>query len=100
MPASLHFVRVLIGLICIFCAHFLGRSAARTYNRKSKDPQLMRWVLRTLVAAAGVMWHGGLDTLTLSLLIPAAVVAAIGWYVEQRPRKEEEDLSDEIFPKE
>ena len=94
------FVRGFLGVLCIFFAHFLGRSLARKPEPKAPKPQVFRWSLRTLVAAVGVMWSAGFDRLTLAFFVLAAVSAAIGFYQQRRSKKkekDEEDLSQVIF---
>ncbi len=99
MPVSTQFLRLFLAVICVFCAHFLGRAAARRIVLHSREPHLLRWSLRTLATAAGAMWHGPHDPLSLAMGGLAAVSAAAGFYVEQKPKKIEEDLTDVMFPK-
>lgn len=98
MPASIIFLRCFLGLLCVAFAHVLGRAAYRKFKLNARGSYFMRWALRTAVTGAGAMWHGGLDGLSLSLVGLSIASAAAGFYLERRPPKQEEDLTEVIFP--
>ncbi len=100
MPASIVFIRCLLGLLCIAFAHMLGRSAYRKFKAQARDSYFLRWALRTGVTGLGAMWHGGLDALSLSILAVSIASGAAGFYRERHPPGPEEDLSKMIFPHE
>ena len=96
MPVSMEVLRGVLALLCIFFAHFLGRSVARVYLGKVPQKRMYSWLLRTLITALAIPWRHGLDTLSLAAFLIAAVVLAFGVWDELRPRREE-DLTQEIF---
>lgn len=99
MVIPLGLVRLLIGLIALFFAHFLGRSAARLYEGRERLERTLIWVLRTSVALAAVVWGGGLDALAIATLALCGAAFGAGCYSEVRPRAAPEDLSKKIFPR-
>ena len=88
-------LRVFLGLLCLFFAHFLGRSLVRV-RRGSSMRSLYGWLLRTILAAGAILWRRGLDTVAIVIFTISAASLAIGYWDEQRP-KEQEDLTKEIF---
>ena len=89
-------MRGVLALLCIFFAHFLGRTAARVYLGKVPQKRMYSWLLRTLVTALAIPWRNGFDTLSVAAFLIAALVLAFGAWDELRPRREE-DLTQEIF---
>jgi hypothetical protein len=98
MPSSFEFIRGFLGILCIFFAHFFGRSVARRLKGQVPQSLAIRWALRTSVTALGAMWGGGLDRLSLVVLSLSVLSGILGFYLEQRPKKKEEDLTHVIFP--
>jgi hypothetical protein len=95
MPIPLDFLRVLLGLLCVFFAHFLGRSIVRM-RRGSSARSLYGWLVRTAIAAGAILWRRGLDGISIGAFTLAAAVLVVGVWDEQRPKKQE-DLTKEIF---
>ncbi len=95
MPIPLDFLRVLLGLLCVFFAHFLGRSIVRM-RRGSSARSLYGWLVRTAIAAGAILWRRGLDGISIGVFTLAAAVLVVGVWDEQRPKKQE-DLTKEIF---
>ena len=95
MPVPLDFLRGLLGLFCLFFAHFLGRSIVRA-RRGGGVRSLYGWLVRTLIAAGAILWRRGLDTLAIVVYTLAAASLVIGIWDEQRPRKQE-DLTGAMF---
>jgi hypothetical protein len=95
MPIPLDLLRVVLGLLCLFFAHFLGRSIVRV-QRGQPPRSLYGWLVRTLIAGGAVIWHRGLDTVAIVILTLTAASLVIGAWDEQRPKKQE-DLTKEIF---
>lgn len=100
MPVPYILLRGLVGLFCVFFAHFFGRSVARRLRSQAKNSQVFAWGLRTTVTALAVLWRVGFDVLSIIVFALAALSAGIGFYGERQPKKEEEDLSQAMFPKE
>jgi len=92
-------LRAALGLLCLFFAHFLGRSAVRFCQGAEPGAKTTAWVLRVALAYGAILWSGGLDILAVIILVLTALVLAVGIYVQLHPPKEE-DLSRQIFPKE
>ena len=90
-------LRVIVGLLCVFFAHFVGRSAIRVRQGRTRQSTLMSWMLRTLVASVAVFWHTGLDRISVGTIVLAIVAAAAGVYLEWRPRHHDE-LEKVMFP--
>jgi len=95
MPIPLDFLRVVLGLFCLFFAHFLGRSIVRV-RRGQNVRSLYGWLIRTGIAAGAILWHRGLDGISIAVLTLAAAALVVGAWDEQRPKKQE-DLTKEIF---
>jgi len=97
MPIPLDFVRVLLGLLGLFFAHFLGRSIVRV-RRGGRARSLYGWLIRTAITVGAILWRRGLDGISIGALTLAAVALVVGAWDEQRP-KPEEDLTREMFGK-
>ena len=95
MPIRVDILRVVLGLLCLLFAHFLGRSMVRV-RRGRPARSLYGWLVRLAIAAGAVVWRSGLDNLAIGVFTLAAASLVIGVWDEQRPKKQE-DLSKEIF---
>jgi hypothetical protein len=93
----LNFFCGFLGSLCVFFAHFFGRSSARLYKRTERQSRWLAWALRTIVTALAVLWRRGLDTISLATLVLAGLAFAAGAYDEWRPRRQEE-ISKILFP--
>ncbi|HVT93622.1 MAG TPA: hypothetical protein VHD76_12310 [Bryobacteraceae bacterium] len=91
-------LRIVVGLLCVFFAHFLGRAAVRVKNGRARQATLVSWVLRTFVSGVAVLWHVGLDGISLGMIVLSLISCAGGIYLEFRPRHHEE-LEKVIFPR-
>ncbi len=87
---SIQFIRIILGLLSLFFAYFLGRVAIEVRRRKLPHTKLTTWVLRTAVCLFGVVWRRGLDATSIVFLVLAAASFAAGLYLEWRPRRIEE----------
>ncbi len=95
MPIPLDFLRIVLGLFCIFFAHFLGRSIVRV--RRGQNPRsLYGWLIRAAITGGAILWRRGLDGVAIAAFTLAAASLVIGAWDEQRPKKQE-DLTSEIF---
>ena len=56
MPASLEFLRGVLGVLCVIFAHMAGRSGATVHKRQQKVSRLYGWVLRALACADWTLW--------------------------------------------
>ena len=95
MPIPLDVLRVVLGLLCLFFAHFLGRSMVRM-RRGQGARSMYGWLLRTAIAEGAILWHRGLDGIAIVAFTLAAASLVVGMWDEQRPKKQE-DLTKEIF---
>jgi hypothetical protein len=91
--------RALVGLLALFFAHYLGRSAAGLYQRRETRVRTITWGLRTAVCVGAVLWGRGLDALALVVLALTAVSLGSGVWRQLHPPKDE-GLVDVMFPKE
>ena len=95
MPIPLDVLRIVLGLLCLFFAHFLGRSIVRV-QRGQSTRSLYGWLIRTIIAGAVILFRRGLDGISIAAFTLAAVSLVIGAWDEQRPKRQE-DLTKEIF---
>jgi len=95
MPIPVDFLRVLLGLLCVFFAHFLGRSIVRM-RRGQRARSLYGWLVRMAITAGAILWRHGLDGVAIGAFTLAAASLVLGAWDEQRPKKQE-DLTKEIF---
>lgn len=95
MPIPLDVLRVVLGLLCLFFAHLLGRSIVRV-RRGARPRSLYGWLIRTTITAAAILWRRGLDGISIVVFTLAAASLVVGVWDEQRPKKQE-DLTKEIF---
>lgn len=95
MPIPVDILRAALGLLCLFFAHFLGRSIVRA-RRGQRARSLYGWLIRTAIAAGTILWRHGLDGVAIVALTLAAASLVVGAWDEQRPKKQE-DLTKEIF---
>jgi len=95
MPIPLDVLRIVLGLLCLFFAHFLGHSIVRV-QRGQSTRSLYGWLIRTIIAGAVILFRRGLDGISIAAFTLAAVSLVIGAWDEQRPKRQE-DLTKEIF---
>ena len=82
-------LRVVLGLFCLFFAHFLGRSIVRV--RRGQNPRgLYGWLIRTAITAGAILWQGGLDGIAIGAFTLGGGVIGGGAWDEQRPKKQED----------
>jgi hypothetical protein len=99
MPVvPLSILRGILALLSLVFAYQLGRSIGQALRKRPK-PRVAGWAVRTLLALLAASWRGGLDRVTITAILLAAVACALGVVLERRPRKQE-DLTDVIFPHE
>ena len=96
MAVPLDLLRAMLALLCLFFAHFLGRSIVRVRRGVQKPRHLYGWLIRALITAAVIFWRGGWDAITIASFALSAGSLGLGIWMEQRPRQEE-DLTREIF---
>lgn len=99
MPASLEFLRGVLGVLCVMFAHMAGRSGAAVQKRQQKVSRLYAWVVRTLLCAFGVWMRRPLDSIDLGVWGLSIAAFALGWWAASHVRQEE-DLTQQIFPQE
>jgi len=97
MPASLEFLRGVLGVLCVLFAHMAGRSAIAVHKKQQKVSRLYGWVLRALACAVGVGLRRPIDAIDLGVWILSVAAFAFGWWGASRV-KQEEDLTHQIFP--
>ncbi len=95
MPIPLDVLRVVLGLLCLLFAHYLGRSIVRV-RRGQRARGLYGWLVRTAISGGAILWNRGLDGISIAAFTLAAASLVVGVWEEQRPKKQE-DLTREIF---
>ena len=96
MPIPLDFLRGVLGLLCVFFAHFLGRSIVRVRRGLQRPRNLYGWLIRAVITGGAVFWRRGLDGISIAAMTLAAASLVLGIWEEQRP-KPQEDLTKQIF---
>lgn len=97
MPASLEFLRGVLGVLCVMFAHMAGRSGAAVRKGRVKISRLYAWILRAAVCAIGVGIRHSIDVIDIGVWVLGVAAFAIGWWDAAR-QKEPEDLTHQIFP--
>jgi len=100
MPGvPIEFLRGLVGLIGIFCAHMLARTGVAVRGGQLKPGRMYGWLIRTTLCLVAVWYpfRPSADTADLLVWSLAAVMFALGWWDASRVKKQE-DLTHEIFP--
>jgi len=91
-------LRALIGLLAIFFAHYLGRSAVGLVQRRETRARTISWALRTTVCVLAVFWHYGPDTLALIVFVLVVLSLLSGVWAQLHPPKDE-GVVEKMFPK-
>ena len=99
MAASITIVRLILALLAAGLAYFLGRSCVRLRRGRARRSQTYAWAFRTILALGGVLWASRSDAVAVGSIVLACVTFVLGAYLEGRPKREEEDLTDIMFPK-
>jgi hypothetical protein len=92
-------LRGFLGVLCIFFAHYFGRSSLRLYQGRERRSRFITWALRTIVTGLAVEWRFGFDAITISVATLSILSFAAGLYLEWRPKRHEE-LDKVMFPPE
>jgi hypothetical protein len=96
MPVSLELMRILVGGLSVFFAHFLGRTVVQVSQGKKRRRPLYTWALRFVLSLVAVSYWG-VDRVALIVIVLDLAAFAAGWWDEWRP-KHEEDLTRTMFP--
>lgn len=92
-------LRIVVGVLCVFFSFYLGRALAGRTRGRVSNSQVMRWSLRVLVTGLAAAW-GGLDRVTIPVLVLSLVSGGLGYYQIWRPQAPPEDLTKRMFPEE
>ena len=87
----MYLVRLLLGLMAIFFAHFLGRAMVRPRGERATRRRPLTWALRTAVALGGLYWGAGAGVLSIAMTLLAALSLGWGLYAGARPRRDDEE---------
>lgn len=99
MPGSILVVRLILSVLAAGFALQLGQNYMRLRRGRAKLSSSMAWAFRTVVALAGVLWLSRRDAVAIAAVCAAVAAAGVGAYLEWRPKHEDEDLTDVMFPK-
>jgi hypothetical protein len=94
---SFDFLRGMVGLLGIGCAHMLARTAVGVREGRSKRSHLYGWVFRSAICLGAVAFRHAVDLTDLAIWVLAATAFAVGWWDASR-EKPVEDLTEQIFP--
>ncbi len=81
---------MLLGLLAMFFAYALGRTATRLHNAGQPMTKALTWVLRTVVTLGAILWTRLFDPLAIGAIAAAIACLAVGIYLESRPHRTEE----------
>ncbi len=87
----------MLGLLCAFFAHMLGRAARRPRHVAPRGAGAYSWAIRTLVTYAAILFRHGVDAVALTVAALAAAAFALGFWLARRPPKPQENLAGQIF---
>src|SRR5215472_5900791 len=99
MTVPIDFMRGLVGVIGIGCAHMLARSMVALRKGRTRISSLYSWIIRMVLCMAAVWYpmRGSIDV--VDLIVWALALAAFGaGYWDASRVKPQEDLTHEIFP--
>jgi len=99
MPGSILVVRLILGVLAVGFAFQLGQSYMRFRKGRAKPSSCVAWAFRTVAALAGVLWPFRRDAVAIAAVSAVVVAAGVGVYLEWRPKHEDEDLTEVMFPK-
>jgi hypothetical protein len=95
MPIPLDILRGVLGLLCVFFAHFLGRSIVRV-RHGAPARSLYGWLIRAAITVGAILWHRGLDNVAIVAFTLAAASLVVGVWDEQRPKKREDSSQTDL----
>ena len=99
MTAQLLIIRTILGVLAVGFAFLLGRQAVMVY-RGARASVAVSWAFRMAAALIGTLWMSWKDRISIVTVVLATIAAAVGAYLATRPKKDDEDLTSVIFPKE
>jgi hypothetical protein len=99
MPASMEFLRGVLGLIAIGCAFMIGRSVMSVRKGWVKKSRLYAWTIRMTACLAAMSIRHPIVLTDIIVWVLAVVAAAFGYWMTGRA-KPQEDLTHTIFPDE
>src|ERR1039458_3046678 len=68
-----------MGLLCLFFAHFLGRSIVRV-RRGQRARSFYGWLIRTAITGGAILWRRGLDGIAIVAFTLAAASLVVGMW--------------------
>jgi hypothetical protein len=100
MPVSIEFLRGIAGVIGVGCAYMMGRSWVLFRQGRERQMRLYAWIFRTLLCMIGVGLRNRVDAVDICIWALAAIAFAGAVWEHSRPKAEEEDLTQTMFPDE
>jgi len=97
----IEFLRGVVGLIGVGCAHMFARTMVATRRGQIKLHRMYAWVFRTFLCLLAVWYpmRGVTDTVDMVVWGLSFVAFAFGYWDATREKKQE-DLTHEMFPDE
>jgi hypothetical protein len=83
-------LRVALAMLAVAFAFALGRVGVRLYRTGQPFTKALTWVLRITLCVFAVFWRRGFDATSIVTLALVAAGLALGAFMEQRPRHDEE----------
>jgi surface polysaccharide O-acyltransferase-like enzyme len=83
-------VRAALAILAVAFAFALGRVGVRLHRNKQPYAKAGTWVLRITLCVFAVFWRWGFDATSIATLALVSAGLALGAFMEQRPRHDEE----------
>jgi hypothetical protein len=96
MPASLEFLRGVLGFIGVACAYMLGRAIGLA-RKGQPQRRIYSWVIRTVICLGAVALRHPIDVEDIAVWSLAVVAFGAAFWDASRARKEE-PVKLEIYP--
>jgi hypothetical protein len=100
MPASIEFLRGVVGVLALLFAYMAGRAYIGVRKGRLKQSRFTGWVVRTVLCSIAIFFpQRAVDSVAIAVWALAVVSAAAGAWNASR-EKPPEDLTETIFPEE
>jgi len=93
----MEFIRGVLGIIGVGCAHMAGRALVSVRKGWQKPGKLYSWIIRMVVCLAAVAFRYEIDNVDILIWTLSAFALAAGVWAASH-YKPPEDLTHQIFP--